>query len=208
MIFLHHKNKEMRTEKKKQVNELLSKQYDDLWTSLIYGSGSGEYVYWRQKGATWSNIQIGSSGKTIDNICCLVTSVAILIQKSGVETGNIIPFNPGTFVEALNKNGGFDRDGNLSYAPINKVVPKFEYVGNVSLKGKTKMQKLSLINEYQSKSYYLAVEVKGDTGQHWVAVMSVNGSNINIVDPGSDATVMWNQYSWNNTSQFVYFRTK
>ena len=70
------------------------------------------------------------------------------------------------------------------------------------------MQKLSLINEYQSKSYYLAVEVKGDTGQHWVAVMSVNGSNINIVDPGSAATVMWNQYSWNNTSQFVYFRTK
>ena len=70
------------------------------------------------------------------------------------------------------------------------------------------MQKLKLINEYQSKGYYLSVEVKGNTGQHWVAVMSINGSNINIVDPGSDATVMWNKYSWNNTSQFVYFRVK
>ena len=196
------------SDKRKQVNELLNSQYDDLWTSLIYGSGSGEYVYWRQKGAPWSNIQIGSSGKSIGDIGCLVTSIAILIEKSGVETGNIIPFNPGTFVEALNKNGGFDREGNLQYGPINKVVPNFEYVGRVELAGKTQMQKLKLINEYQSKGYYLSVEVKGNTGQHWVAVMSINGSNINIVDPGSDATVMWNKYSWNNTSQFVYFRVK
>lgn len=195
-------------DKKEQVNELLNSQYDDLWTSLIYGSGSGDYVYWRQKGAPWSNIQIGSSGKSIGNIGCLVTSIAILIEKSGVETGNIVPFNPGTFVEALNKNGGFDRDGNLQYSPINTVVPKFEYVGRVELTGKNQTQKLKLINEYQSKGYYLAVEVKGDTGQHWVAVMSINGSNINIVDPGSDATVMWNAYSWSNTSQFVYFRVK
>jgi len=30
------------------------------------------------------------------------------ITKSGIPTPNIEPFNPGTFVEALNKNGGFD----------------------------------------------------------------------------------------------------
>ena len=63
-------------------------------------------------------------------------------------------------------------------------------------------------NEYQSKGYYLAVEVKGDTGQHWVAVLSVNGNNINMADPGSDGNVMWNTYNWNNTSQFVYFKVK
>lgn len=194
-------------EQKKQVNELLDEQYDDLWISLLYGSGTGEYVLWRQKGSSWSNIQIGSSGKSIGDIGCLATSIAMLIEKSNV-LNPINPFNPGTFVEELNKNGGFDRDGNLQYSAIKKVVPNFEYGGRVELKGKTKLEKLKKINEYQSKGYYLAVEVKGDTGQHWVAVLSVNGNNINMADPGSDGNVMWNTYNWNNTSQFVYFKVK
>lgn len=194
-------------EQKKQVNELLDEQYDDLWISLLYGSGTGEYVLWRQKGSSWSNIQIGSSGKSIGDIGCLATSIAMLIEKSNV-LNPINPFNPGTFVEELNINGGFDRDGNLQYSAIKKVVPNFEYGGRVELKGKTKLEKLKKINEYQSKGYYLAVEVMGDTGQHWVAVLSVNGNNINMADPGSDGNVMWNTYNWNNTSQFVYFKVK
>ena len=194
-------------EQKSQINELLDNQYDDLWISLLYGSGSGEYVLWRQKGSPWSNIQIGTSGKSVGDIGCLVTSIAMLIEKSNV-MNPINPFNPGTFVEQLNKNGGFDRDGNLQYSAINKVVPNFEYGGRIELKGKTKLEKLKKINEYQSKGYYLAVEVKGDTGQHWVAVLSVNGNNINMADPGSDGNIMWNTYNWNNTSQFVYFKVK
>ena len=43
------------------------------------------------------------------------------ITKSGVPTPNIEPFNPGTFVETLNKNGGFDERGNLYYGPISNV---------------------------------------------------------------------------------------
>ena len=194
-------------EQKSQINELLDNQYDDLWISLLYGSGTGEYVLWRQKGSPWSNIQIGTSGKSVGDIGCLATSIAMLIEKSNV-FNPINPFNPGTFVEELNKNGGFDRDGNLQYSAIKKVVPNFEYGGRVELKGKTKLEKLKKINEYQSKGYYLAVEVKGYTGQHWVAVLSVNGNNINMADPGSDGNVMWNTYNWNNTSQFVYFKVK
>lgn len=194
-------------EQRKQVAELLDPKYDDLWMQLLYGTAGGDFVYWRQKNAPWSNIRIGNSNGTIGSIGCLVTSISILIEKSGVND-TIIPFNPGTFVEALNKNGAFDSDGNLSYAPITKVVPRFEYVGRVELAGKTKQEKVNLINKYQSQGYYLAVEVKGTTGQHWVAVMSINGYTINMVDPGSDGTDMWSSYNWKNTSQFVYFKTK
>ena len=122
---------------RKQVAELLDPKYDDLWMQLLYGTAGGDFVYWRQKNAPWSNIKIGNSNGTIGSIGCLVTSISILIEKSGVND-TIIPFNPGTFVEALNKNGAFDSDGNLSYAPITKVVPRFEYVGRVELAGKTK----------------------------------------------------------------------
>lgn len=193
-------------EQKEQVRELLDKQYDELWLSLIYGNNAGEFVFWRQKNAPWSNIQIGNSGKNIGNIGCLATSISILIEKSGVNN-TIIPFNPGTFVEALNKNGGFDEKGNLQYAAINKVIPNFEFVGRIDLKGKTQNEKFSKIKEYQDKGYYISVEVKDKTGQHWVAVLNVDNT-ITMVDPASDGTSLWSTYNWENTSQFVYFKTK
>lgn len=194
------------TDKQKdQIKELTSSEYDDMWSNLLYGSETGDYIYWRQKGASWSNIQLGNSGKTISDIGCLATSVAILIQKSGVNN-TIIPFNPGTFVESLNNNNGFDSNGNLQYAAITKIVPNFQYVGRVTLAGKTKSEKLKLIKEYQSQGYYLAMEVLGDTGQHWVAIMSVLGDEIKMVDPSSDNIDVWNTYDWKNSSQFIYFQ--
>ena len=78
------------------------------------GGATGDFANWTQRGSSWSNIEIGSSGKSIGDIGCNVTSVAMLIAKSGVST-NISDFNPGTFVEALNSNGGFDSYGNFQY---------------------------------------------------------------------------------------------
>ncbi len=192
---------------KEQVNELLNSKYDDLWNSLIYENNYGEWVNWRQKGAPWSNIKIGNTSKSIGDIGCLATSIAILIEKSGVPIP-FQPFNPGTFVEAMNKNGGFDKDGNLCYGPISKVVPNFEYVGGAELLGKTEQEKFRIINEYYSKGYYIAVEVKGKTGQHWVAINDIKGNTINMVDPGSDNTNLWLTYNLVNTSQIRYFKAK
>lgn len=192
----------------KQYEELSSSQYNSLWGGVIYGlNNTGDFINWRQGGQSWSNIRIGNTSSTIGNIGCLVTSIAILIEKSGVNT-TIIPFNPGTFVEALNSNGGFDGKGNLYYAPISTVVPNFKYVGNVNLRGKTRAEKLEQIKQYQNQGYYLTIEVKGATpgNQHWVAILGVDGNNVNIVDPASDKTDLWSAYEWSKTSQFNYFK--
>lgn len=124
-------------------------------------------------------------------------------------TKGIYPFNPGTFVIALNNIYGFD-GANLQYGPISKVVPDFEYVGRVNLKDKTKSEKLYEIKKYYENGYYLAVEVAGatETSQHRVAVDNVNNNAIVMLDPGSYATDMWQQYDWNLTTQFVYFKAK
>ena len=193
-------------DQKKQTKELLDKEYDQLWLSLLYGNNAGEFVFWRQNNAPWSNIIMGNSGKSIGNIGCLVTSISMLIEKSGANT-TIMPFNPSTFVEALNKNGGFDNDGNLQYGAINKVIPNFKYVGRVMLKDKQQNEKLSLIKEYQDKGYYIAIEVKGNTGQHLVAVLEVD-NGITMSDPASSGTSLWSIYNWRNTSQFIYFEKK
>ena len=192
-----------------QLAELSSDKYASLWGGVIYGSnGSGEYVNWRQGDPSWSNVRIGNTNSTVGKIGCLVTSIAILIEKSGVNT-TISPFNPGTFVEALNKNGGFDSGGNLQYAAVSKAVPGFSYVGNVNLRGKSRSEKLATIAQYFSQGYFITAEVKGATpgNQHWVAVTGIDSVNVMMVDPASSQTIMWNAYEVSKTSQFNYFKT-
>lgn len=192
-------------EQKKNVRELLSDKYEDLWMQLLYGTNVGDFVNWKQTDSTWSSTPIGKSGKNLGQIGCLATSISILIERSGAGK-TIMPFTPQTFVEKMNENGGFDDNGNLQYGAITKFIPTFKFVGRVDLKGKNKAEKYKLINQYQSKNYYLAVEVMGDTGQHWVAVIDTNGNKVTIADPGSDAIDLWTKYNWKNTSQFVYFK--
>lgn len=192
----------------KQLVELTDNKYASLWNGVIYGAAdSGEYVNWRQAGQSWSNIKIGNTNSTLGQIGCLVTSISILIEKSGCNT-TISPFNPGTFLEALNKNNAFDGSGNLQYAGVTRAVPNFSYVGNVNLRGKSRTEKLALITQYFNQGYYLAIEVKGATpgNQHWVAITGISGNNVIIVDPASDGTDLWSPYEWGKTSQFNYFK--
>ena len=67
----------------------------------------------KQTNKDWSDIKLGTTNSTIGDIGCLVTSIAVLIKKSNVPTNGIYPFNPGTFVIALNNSYGFDEKGNL-----------------------------------------------------------------------------------------------
>ena len=192
----------------KQLVELTDNKYASLWNGVIYGAAdSGEYVNWRQAGQSWSNIKIGNTNSTLGQIGCLVTSISILIEKSGCNT-TISPFNPRTFLEALNKNNAFDGSGNLQYAGVTRAVPNFSYVGNVNLRGKSRTEKLALITQYFNQGYYLAIEVKGATpgNQHWVAITGISGNNVIIVDPASDGTDLWSSYEWGKTSQFNYFK--
>lgn len=169
------------------------------------GISTGEFANWKQYEGPWTGVQIGGSGQTIKQIGCLVTSVAMLIAKSGEET-TISDFNPGTFVEFLNSNGGFS-GGNFVWHVASKVVPSFKYQGQIVVSGMSRENKLAKIKELTSQEgVYVVAEVKGNTGQHWVAIDSVSGDTINMMDPGSSSTDMWGQYNWANTSTLAYYK--
>ena len=57
-----------------------------------------------------------------------------------------------------------------------------------------------------SAGYYVVAEVKGNTGQHWVAIDAVQGETIVMMDPGSSSTDMWGQYNWRNTSTLAWYK--
>ena len=168
---------------------------------------NGDYMQWMQSDPKWSSTPMGSSGETLGEIGCLVTSIAMQIARSNVDTSIVgDDFNPGTFVEALNKHNGFTSGGALYWNTVTTVVPSFKYLGQESVSGYTKEQKLSRLKELVDKGYYVVVEVKGNTGQHWVAVVSVSGETITMMDPASSSTDMWKQYNWQNTSTYAYYQ--
>ena len=198
------------SEQEKQLKEITSDEFNNLWSSVIYGTYgyTGELADWKQAGKEWSNIKLGTTNSTIGDVGCLVTSIAILIKKSNVSTNDIYPFNPGTFVISLNNNYGFDENGNLQYDAISKVVPKFVYQNTINLNGKTKSEKLYELKKYYEMGYYISAEVYGATpnNQHWVAIDNIDNNTIVMLDPASSNTSMWDKYDWNKTSQFVYFK--
>lgn len=192
-----------------KYKQILLKQYpaatDILTATCTRPTVTGAFSLWKQYGAPWSSINLGSSSKTIGSSGCLVTSVAMLIAKSGLPVNVNGEFNPGTFVKALNANNGFS-GANFMWATAGVIAPGFTYQTQIDVSGLSKQGKLDKINGLLNSGYYVVAEVKGNTGQHWVAIDSVSGSTVNMMDPGSTATSMWDQYNWGNTSRLAYYK--
>ncbi len=184
------------------------------------GSSAGSYVGWKQTDARWSSIVLGGgtdSSRSIGNIGCLATSISMLIAKSGaidsLPASNTLKnnFNPGTFVEAMNKVNGFNSGGNLYWNKVSDVVSNFVYdaASATNLSGLSKDQKLEIIsNKVNTANTYCVLEVKGGQGQHWVAVDKVTSNGVKMLDPGSKATNLWKQYDYNRTSMIQCFKKR
>ena len=167
---------------------------------------TGDIVGWKQYQGPWIGVPMGNSGKTLKQIGCLVTSISIQIARSGVPTNIQGEFNPGSFVEYLNTHGGFAGGGNLLWAGVSKAAPTFVYQGKKHVLGYSRGAKYQTLTELLNQGYYVVAEVKGNTGQHWVAVLATEGGEVTMADPGSAGTSMWHQYNWGNTSTFAYFK--
>lgn len=171
------------------------------------GGASGEWSTWRQGDPRWGSISLGSSN--VANIGCAATSIAIQLARSGVETtfGEV---NPGTFVTAYKKAGGFVGGGNIVFSDVYKVAPNFKYAGRIQISG-SKEAKIAKVKEYVDKGYYVILEVKkgNNSGQHWVAIISATSTNLTMVNPssigGTDVAQVYTSAGW---SEFVYYEKK
>lgn len=168
------------------------------------GASTGSFSKWKQGDSSWNTIPIGQTSSNVGSAGCLATSVSMLIAKSGVET-NIKPFNPGTFVQTLNSNGGFD-GSNFVWRKATEIAPRFVFQNLETIEGLSRQQKFEKIKGLLEQGNYIAAEVKGSTGQHWVAIDGISGNDILMMDPASNNTIMWDQYNPDNTRYIGYYK--
>lgn len=168
-------------------------------------SNTCDFAQWKQYDPLWKGTTLG--GSTLGAIGCAATSVAIQIANSGVAV-SISPFNPGTFVEKMNENGGFSGN-NIIWAapekkpPENPMAPDFIYDGFRSISG-TSSEKATQVQEHINDGCYLVMEVKERPGQHWVAIDYVSNGRIYMMDPGSKETDLWAQYPYTENLALHY----
>ncbi len=177
--------------------------------SSVGTAASGDYTTWKQGDNAWGSIPLGTSSTTIARSGCTVTSIAMQIKRSGVDTSNVPgDFNPGTFVEALNKINGFSENGGIKWTKVTELVPHFKYVTTLDVRGNTQEEKLNKLKDLVGKGYYVVAEVKGATqnNEHWVAVDQVIGDKVTMMDPASSSTDMWSKYDPSKAAYFVAYK--
>lgn len=162
--------------------------YDQILT-YYYPAGTeiaraGSSVNWKQCDSNWRSVKVGPSD--LCNIGCYITSIAILIAKSGAKTTLGSDFNPGTFTQFLAQNGAIDsKSGSVtSLSPINKLVSVFGAQSD-------KNSSVDNIQNYLNQGKYVQIYITKANGRpHFVAVDYIEGDKIHISDPGSSCTVL------------------
>lgn len=140
-------------------------------TTTNYSKVSLKVPSFKQTDSRWANVKIGTSGKTIGQIGCVTTAIAMM---ESYRTGTTI------YPDAMSKKLSYSSTGNV-YWPSN-------YKAVTSSSGY-----LSKIYEKLKEGKPVLFGAKKSTGtQHWVVITGYNGGNtltasgFIINDPGSN----------------------
>lgn len=186
---------------------------------------TGSYANWKQTDSKWSNVMIGDEpDENVGKYGCLVTSMAIQISRSGSKIGSLPggsnEFDPGSFAKSIKDNNGFDNGGSFLGSGYQSIAPNFNIAGDNSVNISDNATLASVISNELSSGYQdkyqkfiiLCIRYVDKTGyassQHWVAVNTVNGSQVTIFDPARNGTTLDENYeSWTVYAYKVMYAT-
>lgn len=149
-----------------------------------------DYTQWKQYDPEWNQAEAwtrqeypGATVHTMGSAGCLVTSIAMLLRHHDVVAENSInEFNPWICNEALKAAGAFDYNADLIFDCVKNAYPGFVYQGCTSYD-------LSVLKNLVNDGFACVIQVNGSGGwYHYVAVNAIDGDNVVIMDPGSEAT--------------------
>ena len=163
------------------------------WVSSRYLSGGNtgsialSVPVYRQTDSRWANVKLGSSGKTIRDIGCATTAIAMM---ESYRTGTTI------YPDAMSKKLSYTSTGSVYWPSHYTTVTRYD---------------LNAIYDLlkQGKPVLLGAK-KASGGQHWVVVTgfaggSVTAANFTIGDPGSAARTTLQQFLNDYPNFYKYF---
>ena len=154
----------------------------------VAAANQDSYQNWKQYDPRWGSVVL--TNKTMKQVGCLATSVAMLAVRAGLRGGDC--FDPGVFACEMKKAGGFNWDDDLVWEAIPKAVPGLTAETPWARLDGAQAEKTAQLKGYLDKGYQVAVAVKH--GGHWVALRSVAGGRAVMMDPGSTATDLFAKY--------------
>ncbi|MCL2678628.1 MAG: hypothetical protein FWE85_06215 [Clostridiales bacterium] len=158
------------------------------------------YCDWKQYDARWAGKVLAN--KSMKEVGCLATSVAMLAVQAGVKSE--CDFDPGVFVTEMRKAGGFTADNDLVWEKVPQVIPGFAVETPwAELKG-TQGEKAARLGAWLDQGFFVAVAVKN--GTHWVALRGVFGGAVAMMDPGCTATDLFGKYAASGVTRAALFR--
>lgn len=195
--------------------EILRKHYGSEYSvsspTCTYGA-TGEWASWRQYDSRWGSKKL--STKTLASVGCFITSYSMILAKSAPSLA-INDFNPGTFLDVIKQNNCLSGNNLYSACAINAALGEgTTYSQNgIALSGSYE-QKVALISQYLNQGYDIMLRVKspesarkyGESDQHWVVVTGINGTDILMADPASDATIVLDKYHEEGIVHFQYIK--
>jgi len=158
------------------------------------------YYEWKQYDPRWASVVL--TNKTMKQVGCLATSVAMLAVQAGLRGQE--GFDPGVFVVEMKKAGGFNRDDDLVWEAIQKAVPGLTAETPWERLDGTQAEKTAKLKGYLDKGYQVAVAVKH--GGHWVALRCVTDGKAVMMDPGSASTDLFEKYSARGVTRIALLR--
>lgn len=149
-------------------------------------AATNNYTTWKQYDKAWNQSEAwpksqykNATTRKMSQAGCVVTSIAMLLRHHNVVTEqDVNRFNPWIFNEKLKAAGAFDSAANLYWARVSWVYPSFKYVGS-------KPYSLANIKSLYNSGYACVIKVNS---YHYVALRSVSGSKVTIMDPGYNRT--------------------
>jgi len=160
------------------------------------------YHEWKQYDAQWASVKL--SNKTVKQVGCLATSVAMLAVQAELKSER--DFDPGVFVKEMRAAGGFTPANDLIWEKIPQAIPGFAAeTAWASLKG-TAAEKTVRLKGWLAQGYCVAVAVRG--GGHWVALRNVAGDTAVMMDPACDTTDLFGKYAASGVTRAALLRTE
>ena len=176
-----------------------------IFLSSLAVSGADNYKSWLQSDSRWGNKTLGSCGDTMAEIGCAVTSIAMQVVHSGCKSES--EFNPGTLVDYLSKNGGFDSYGNLYWGAVTGMVSNFTFEKRAYFSSQTKSGITQELASYINQGYYIVMSVKYDG--HWIAIDTIKNGVVYMLDPAQNkSNNLFDYYDVNGMLQVRLYKGK